>query len=370
MAVRNTGSGQPFFRGIFRKGDKVLRRDYFTCVFLGLIAGALMFVCFAPLYFVYGSVIPRDFSLFERLMSLLYAVFFIVFLPFFAAYRSKVWINWGLAAYGILIYLPKYLYPAESALTGSDPSFTKMILAICLRGIYGMMQAPFAALSPLIGDKAASALVYWILPLALFWPFVLKVFRFYRRAYLSEQLNPMPKVKPVAAAAHSGPAVKPEVLGTVITAPVVAASPDEVTGKAVLAQNNANREKESAEALPEDKKDEAIALNAPSSEPGTEALEPAKEPEAIPLAAILPESEKPGSSGELEEDKKVTEQPETKTPDVIELGAPIPSSVAPAEPEEKASETIIELGAPSSSSGADSGTGHSDVKVENDNDTL
>ena len=25
-----------------------MRRDYFTCVFLGLIAGALMFVCFAP----------------------------------------------------------------------------------------------------------------------------------------------------------------------------------------------------------------------------------------------------------------------------------------------------------------------------------
>ena len=94
-----------------------------------------------------------------------------------------------------------------------------MLLAICLRGIYGMMHAPFAALSSLIGDKAAASLVYWILPLALFWPFVMKVFRFYRRAYLSEQLNPMPKVKPVAAAAHTGPAVKPEVLGTVITAP-------------------------------------------------------------------------------------------------------------------------------------------------------
>ena len=219
-----------------------------------------MFVCFAPLYFVYGATVPRDFSLFERLMSLLYAVFFIVFLPVFAAYRSKIWINWGLAAYGILIYIPKYLYPSEAALTGSNPSFVKMILAICMRGIYGMMQAPFAALSALIGDKAASTLVYWILPTALFWPFIMKIFRFYRRAYLSEQLNPMPKVKPVAAAAHSGPAVKPEVLGTVITAPVVAASPDEVTGKAALAQNSANLEMEGVEvkALPEDKKADAL----------------------------------------------------------------------------------------------------------------
>ena len=310
-----------------------------------------MFVCFAPLYFVYGSVIPRDFSLFERLMSLLYALFFVFFLPFFAALRSKVWINWGLAAYGVLIYLPKYLYPAEAVLTADDPSFTKMLLAICLRGIYGMMQAPFAALSTLIGDKAASAMVYWILPLALFWPFVMKVFRFYRRAYLSEQLNPMPKVKPVAAAAHTGPAVKPEVLGTVITAPVVAASPDEVKGKAALAQNNANREKESTEALPEEKKEDVIALNAP--EPGPAVIEPAepaefaeptKVPESVPLSAIIAE-----------------EKTENKAPGVIELGAPAPSAAAPAVPENKGSETVIELGAPSHLSGPDSGNGHSDV---------
>lgn len=345
--------GQPFLQGIKRKGDRFLRRDYFTCVFLGLIAGALMFVCFAPLYFVYGSVVPREFSLFERLMSLLYAVFFVIFLPFFAAFKSKVWINWGLAAYGVLIYLPKFFYPAEAVLTADDPSFTKMLLAICLRGIYGMMQAPFAALSTLIGDKAASAMVYWILPLALFWPFILKVIRFYRRAYLSEQLNPMPKVKPVAAAAHTGPAVKPEVLGTVITAPVVAASPDEVAGKA-LAQNK----KEDAEALPEEKKEEAIALEAP--EPKAETIEPAKEPEAIPLAAILAEEE-PKKPEEPVEEKKAEDSSEAKTPDVIQLGAPIPAAVAPAEPEEKASETVIELGAPSPSSGTDSDTGHNDV---------
>ena len=329
-----------------------MRRDYFTCVFLGLIAGALMFVCFAPLYFVYGSVVPRDFSLFERLMSLLYAVFFILFLPFFAAYRSKVWINWGLASYGILIYLPIFLYPAEELISGSDPKVTKVLLALVLRGIYGMMQAPFAALSTLIGDKAASGLVYWIFPLALFWPFVLKVIRFYRRAYLSEQLNPMPKVKPVAAAAHSGPAVKPEVLGTVITAPVVAASPDEVTGKAVLSQNSANKEKESesTEALPEEKKEEAIPLAAP--EP-SEAL---KEPEAVPLAAIMPED----AVGELGEGDK-------KEPDVSELAAPAPA-VAPAiapveEPGESGSGTVIELGAPSPSP-------EKDGDVENGNDTL
>lgn len=308
-----------------------------------------MFVCFAPLYFVYGSVVPREFSLFERLMSLLYALFFVFFLPFFAAFRSKVWINWGLAAYGVLIYLPKFFYPAEAVLTAEDPSFTKMLLAICLRGIYGMMQAPFAALSSLIGDKAAASLVYWILPLALFWPFVMKVFRFYRRAYLSEQLNPMPKVKPVAAAAHTGPAVKPEVLGTVITAPVVAASPDEVKGKAALAQNK----KESAEALPGEK-EEAIAL------PGEE-----KE-EAIVLSAPEPKPEsKPETKSEPKPESMPESKPEAKTPEVIELSAPaapvISPAIAPVEPEDSASGTVIELGAPPASSGTDSDSGHSDV---------
>lgn len=302
-----------------------------------------MFVCFAPLYFVYGSVVPRDFSLFERLMSLLYAVFFVFFLPFFAAFRSKVWINWGLASYGVLIYLPKFFYPAEAVLTAEDPSFTKMLLAICLRGIYGMMQAPFAALSTLVGDKAASSLVYWILPLALFWPFIIKVIRFYRRAYLSEQLNPMPKVKPVATTAHTGPAVKPEVLGTVITAPVVAASPDEVTGKAVLSQN---------------KKEEVISLDAP--EPGPAAIEPQKEPEAIPLSDLITEEE-PEKPEEPAEEKKAEEKPETKAPDVIQLGAPVPPAVAPVEPEDKASETVIQLGAPSPSSGSGNDSGRSDV---------
>lgn len=331
------------FYGDQRRGTQVLRRDYFTCVFLGLIAGALMFVCFAPLYFVYGGTVPRDFSLFERMMSLLYAVFFIIFLPFFAAFRTKVWVNWGLAAYGALIYLPKFFYPAEALITGDDAKLTKMLLAALLRGIYGMMQAPFAALSPLIGDKAASALVYWLLPTALFWPLVLKIVRFYRRAYLSEQLNPMPKVKPAVATAHTGPAVKPEVLGTVITAPVVAASPDEVAGKAVLSQSGP--EKENAIEAPEKEETPAIPLSAPASDD--------KEAAPIQLGAPAPDDAVPevsapetaGSLGDGDDRKKNKKAKETSTPDVINLGAPPPA-------------------------GFEYGPGPNPDNVENDNDTL
>ena len=100
-----------------------MRRDYFTCVFLGLIAGALAFVFFSPLYFTFDGIVPRDFPILERFMSFLYAVFFIFFLPFFAAFRKKEWVNWGLAAYGFLIYLPLWFYPAEK-LAMENPGLT------------------------------------------------------------------------------------------------------------------------------------------------------------------------------------------------------------------------------------------------------
>ena len=337
-----------------------------------------MFVCFAPLYFVYGSVIPREFSLFERLMSLLYTVFFIVFLPFFAAFRYKVWVNWGLAAYGVLIYIPIYFYPAAELITGDDPKLTKVLLAACLRGIYGMMQAPFAALSPLIGDKAASALVYWILPLALFWPLVLKVLRFYRRAYLSEQLNPMPKVNPVAATAHSGPAVKPEVLGTVITAPVVAASPDEVTGMAALSQNSSARAKDNKENTAEkEKESEPIRLSAPEPEPASIPLDPPVTDKAAEVSA----PEVSGSLGEGSSEAVRKERSKIRTPNIIELGAPVSSTSGDGEQTKEGSGPtasgssgesgpVIELGAPATAPGKDGSSGQSDVKVENDNDTL
>lgn len=300
-----------------------------------------MFVCFEPLYFVYGGTVARNFGLLERLMSLLYALFFIIFLPFFAAFRDKVWINWGLASYGVLIYLVKYLYPAEALITGEDASLPHVIIAICLRGIYGMMQAPFAALSTLIGDKAASALVYWILPLALIWPLLLKVLRFYRRAYLSEQLNPMPKVQPKTSAAHSGPAVKPEVLGTIITAPEVAASPDVVTGQAALSQNSSvtrDSKSEAQEALDDGKKKY-------DSIPLADAIRPV---ESVPAGKSddVRDMEGPEVSGTLGEGSKKSgpESDVNDAPSVIELGAPAPSS-------QDSGSGVIELGAPPSPSG-------------------
>jgi len=204
-----------------------MRRDYFTCVFLALIAGALAFICFEPLYFKYGVVVPREFGLFECIASSCYLVFFLIAVPVYSGYKKKYWIAAGLACYGALAYLPVLFYPAQELITGNDASLFRVIVAAVLRGIYGLVNAPFAALSRIWGDKVASSLALWILPLALLIPFIIRVYRFYRDAYVQEQLSPADVVAAPSNSKFDRQAPeepkeepKPEVLGTVISAPV------------------------------------------------------------------------------------------------------------------------------------------------------
>lgn len=254
-----------------------MRRDYFTCVFLALVAGALTFVCFKPLYFTFQGIVPRVFGVIEILLSLLYVVFFVFFLPVFGAYRKKTWVNFGLAAYGLLIYLPKWFYPAPEAITGDSANLVSSLVAMLLRGIYDMVQAPFAATSALAGDKVAGGLSYWILPLSLLWLLLFKVARFYRNAYLTEQLAPRsdqgeadPAIerKPKAEDLKNKP--EPEVLGTVIQAPSSSVSPEEVAKEA--ARSRMESEQKKAQVRPPVRKvniktgsDEAIPLGAPKN---------------------------------------------------------------------------------------------------------
>ena len=317
-----------------------MRRDYFTCVFLGLIAGALAFVCFSPLYFTYEGIVPRDFSIFERCMSFLYTMFFVFFLPFYAAFKKKEWINWGLAAYGLMIYLPLWFYPTEK-LALADVGLTTKLGALALRTIYAVMQAPFAALSKLIGNTAASKVVYWLLPVAIFWPIVLRIVRFYRLAYLSEQLNPMtpdqadPKTrKPVISG-------KPEVLGTVISAPVTAQTPADITRKSIPAVKA-----EDAAKLP------------PLPEPEKPAIKDgARKPRAAVRAPV-----RPVHLGVEAPEKKTVEalgagpsKEETKSDAPIELSAPKPKAdeAIPMPPPKPKADEAIQLGAPAPKAPAD-----------------
>ena len=294
-----------------------MRRDYFTCVFLACIAGALAFVCFEPLYFKYEITVPREFGLFETIASCCYLVFFLVALPIYAGYKKKYWIAVGLACYGALIYLPKLFYPSQFLLTGEDASLFHMLIAMILRGIYGMMNAPFAALSGVWGDDVASHLAYLILPCSILFPFFIRLYRFYRDAYVAEQLDPASVVAAPSSSKfdrkiHRPHKVekKPEVLGTVISAPVrkepQAAQPQQVQQPQV----EAAPEKPKVEAPPEKAQvgapPEKPKMDAPEKRPTLEG----KDEQVIPL---------PG--------------PKPAADEVIQLGAPRSTHESQAKPQ-------------------------------------
>ena len=278
-----------------------------------------MFVCFGQPYFVYGGIDPRVFTPFEICMSFLYFIFFVLFLPIWGAYRKKIWINFGLAAYGALAFVPTVFYPSAEAMV--DPGLGTQLKAMLLKGIYSMVQAPFGGVSALMGDGFASKAVYWILPLSLAWLLIFKAGRFFRNAYLTDMMRSEPEPEaPSEPPLHEQQ--EPEVLGTVISAPVSAASPADVTRKAA-----SNSEPAPAPARPRlkqeqpqvkppvrpvhikapEKKDDVIQLGAPKAKPADDVIQlgaPKAKPAADDVIQLGP--------------------PPSKPDDIIILGAPEP----------------------------------------------
>ena len=204
-----------------------MRRDYFTCVFLLCICAALFFVCFEPLYYTYGLIVPREFSTAETVFSWVYTGAVFVVIPLYSAFRKRAWMAIGLASYGLLACLPTWILPGlADKVSGNDAGILDVGLNFILRCIYAMVNAPFASLSEPLGDDTASKLSLRILPVILIVYAVFQIFRFYRDAYLAERLDPTYGTD--NAQAQSDPrkvrdAHIPDILGTVISAPVKAA---------------------------------------------------------------------------------------------------------------------------------------------------
>jgi len=204
-----------------------VRRDYFTCVFLGCICAALFFVYLTPSYFIYGGVTARPFGLLETIFAWLYALTVLIVLPAYAAYKKKFWITAGLMAYGAFASLPIWIMPKLlGKLGGDDASIVAVIEGYFLKAIYRMATAPFAAISRAFGDKFSRMLPFRILPIAVIFYVGVQLFRFYRNAYVMEQLSPATAIDMTAkenAQPSEGRKVRdariPEVLGTVISAP-------------------------------------------------------------------------------------------------------------------------------------------------------
>ena len=228
-----------------------MRRDYFICVFLLCICVSLFYVCFLPLYFVYGAEpVPREFGILESVLSWVYILLIFIVLPVYAAYKKRFWISAGLAAYGVLASIPVWFLPKMAdKLAGEDASIISVAWAFLLKSIYGMAEAPFAALVPALGNRLPEALPRWIMPVSLLSYAALRVIRYYRNAYIAEQLDPA-KALDTTSIESSGTvgslstkpvrkATMPEVLGTVISAPGKKA--------AVPREEGSNRSKSPAE---------------------------------------------------------------------------------------------------------------------------
>ncbi|MBR3534096.1 MAG: hypothetical protein IKN80_09480 [Clostridiales bacterium] len=214
-----------------------MRRDYFISVFLLCICVSLFYVCFKPLYFVYGLIVPREFNTFETVMSWIYLILIFAVLPVYAAYKKKFWITAGLAAYGILAAFPVWVLPgmAES-LSGGDANIVSVIWAFLLRSLYGMAEAPFAPLTPVLGDGLTEVLPRRIMPAAIIIYVGFRVIRYYRNAYIAEQNDPLKSIDKTSmessgtVAGTVRKASIPEFMGTVISAPVPAAPSDRSSG--------------------------------------------------------------------------------------------------------------------------------------------
>ena len=207
-----------------------MRRDYFTFVFLLCICVSLFYVCFAPLYFVYGKIVPRDFGIIETVGSWIFLVMVFLVLPVFAAVKKKFWLTAGLSVYGIVAAFPVWVLPSlADKLAGEDANIVTVAWGFLLKSIYGMAEAPFAPISRVLGDSLTEKLPRRIMPVAVILYVGIQVFRFYRNAYRQEQMDPVKAIDKTSiensgTAAGAGPgtvrkAAIPEVLGTVISAP-------------------------------------------------------------------------------------------------------------------------------------------------------
>lgn len=204
-----------------------MRRDYFTCVFLSMFAVALLFVAMVPLYFTIDGILLREIGTFEKVVSVAFVSAFLLIIPILAAIYKKIWMSFAIVAYGALALIPGYLMNhLAGPLAGEEASLVAIFQAFVAKAIYAVVHAPFAGTAVVFGNGFAT----WSLKAFLWIPIVIYVFvqlfRFYRRSYIAEQqsfeVQAQTRVAKIGMNSEM-PASKPEVLGTIISAPTSAA---------------------------------------------------------------------------------------------------------------------------------------------------
>ncbi len=189
-----------------------MRRDIIVSVFLFFVLFALIFVVLFPIYYTYGQVFYRSVSVAERIMSVLFVLSWAA-LCTYTAYFKKLTCLFGGILYSLLAYLPGIVIPKlTTAVPGSDPNLMTSLLDGAMRRLYELINAPMTGVSVLFPPEKAIGISKWMLPVLVASYILTQIFRFYRNAYLADQLlltdAPSGSTSGLPAGSPSGEAVQ------------------------------------------------------------------------------------------------------------------------------------------------------------------
>lgn len=167
-----------------------MRREKAINVFLFFFLQAMLFVCFFPVYFSFDKIHVRTVSLPERMFSLLFVLLWLT-LCVYSAWKKRLPLLAGGVLYSIMAYLPGWFLPHLTVAAGSmkHQGLIAGLFETFFEKMYEVVSAPLAGVSLLFSEKATVNVSKWLLPVLLLSYAGTHVFRFYRNAYLAEQLH-------------------------------------------------------------------------------------------------------------------------------------------------------------------------------------
>ena len=167
-----------------------MRREKAMNTFLFFFLQAMLFVCFFPIYFSVDQIHVRTVTLPERMFSLMF-VFLWIALCVYAAWKKRLPLVVGGVLYSIMAYIPGWILPHLTVAAGSvkPQGLAASLLETFFEKMYELVSAPLAGVSLLVSEKAYTNLSRWLLPVLLVSYAGMQIFRFYRNAYLAEQLH-------------------------------------------------------------------------------------------------------------------------------------------------------------------------------------
>lgn len=308
-----------------------MKRDIIVDIFLGAVLLSILFVFSFPVFFAYNANVPRDISLFERMMSVCFLLAFIL-TGIWACWKKKIWVAVGLASYAILAYFPKWFLPKlNTNATLHGHSIINSLLTMLLNRIYEVTHAPFTGLIGIVSEKKAEQFAYKLLPMVIIGYILAQIIHFYYKAYVTEKKQKHDFAHFRRTQAQESPAYSG-------AAPVVA-----VPLGTVIKDENDEIAKETYSVKPEPAPTMEITRDASATQTIEAPVVPviertAADTQVISLAATAP------TSKQVEEETKVislaatapTSKPE-ETTQVIALAATAPTSSSAEPPVEEVS---------------------------------